>query len=102
MYLLTYGIGHLMKVGITNTNGRRLGMHASRGWEQVATWSFERGADARDVEWAVLSWWSDCGAWFADRDAVPASEGFTEAVHIGRVDVPDTVEFIAGLLGADD
>ncbi len=98
VYLLTYGIGHLMKVGITNTNGVRLGVHASRGWEQVATWSFERGADARDVEWAVLSWWSDCGAWFADRDAVPAGVGFTETVHIGRVDVPDTVAFIAEIL----
>ncbi len=102
VYLLTYGIGHLMKVGITNTNGVRLALHARRGWEQVATWSFDHGADARDVEWAVLSWWSDCGAWFADRDSVPAGVGYTETGHIGRVDVPDTVEFIAGLLDADD
>ncbi len=66
--------------------------------EQVATWSFKRGADAQHVEWAVLSWWSDCGAWFADRDAVPAGDGHTETVHIGRVDVPDTVAFIAEIL----
>ncbi len=98
VYLLTYGIGHLMKVGITNTNGVRLDLHKGRGWEQG---SFERAADTRDVEWAVLSWWSDRGAWFADRDAVPAGDGFTETVHIGRVDVPDTVEFIAELLDAD-
>ncbi len=52
VYLLTYGIGHLMKVGITNTNGVRLDLHKGRGWEQG---SFERAADTRDVEWAVLS-----------------------------------------------
>ncbi len=98
VYLLTYGIGDLMKVGIANATSGRIRKHASRGWEQVATWSFERGADAADTEGAVLAWWRERGAWFADRDAVPAGDGFTETVHIGRVDVPDTVEFIAEIL----
>ncbi len=75
-----------------------LGLDMPAKAEQVATWSFERGANAQDMEWAVLSWWSDRGAWFADRDAVPAGVGYTETVHIGRVDVPDTVAFIAEIL----
>ena len=49
------------------------------------------------VEKAVLAWWRERGATFASRDQVPAGDGYTETVHIGLVDVPDTIRYIGGL-----
>ena len=98
LYLVARGVGHLMKVGIAGYGTRRVALHEGRGWSKLGSWRFPVGLQAAEAERAVLAWWRERGATFAVRDAVPFGDGYTEAVHIGRVDVPDTLEFIAGLL----
>jgi hypothetical protein len=43
----------------------------------------------------------DPGAVFCEGDNVPAVDGWTESVHVGRVDVPNTLAFIEGLAAAN-
>ncbi len=100
VYLIQHDDPLLMKVGVMNTGGRRLAEHRSRGWQIVCTWDVRDGYEAERIESTTISWWSDLGGRFADRDDVPARDGYTETVHIGKVDVTDTLDFIVGLLDA--
>jgi hypothetical protein len=88
----------LMKVGVTNERSRRLAQHQANGWEIVATWLLTTGDTARAIERSTLDWWRSHGAVFASREEILGSDGFTEVVHIGAVDVPDTQAFIESLL----
>ena len=98
VYLLVYAPTSLMKVGIAARDGVRLDVHRGRGWEVFATWDQPDGYAALRIERAVLNWWEDRGAPFASREEVPGEKGWTEVVHIGRVDVPDTANFIDDLV----
>lgn len=89
-----------MKVGVTAEHGVRLERHRGRGWEVVKTWPLDDGQAALDLETAVLGWWRGRGALFCERGEVPAGDGFTECVHVGQVDVPETVAYIEALLTA--
>ncbi len=100
VYLIQHDDPLLMKVGVMNTGGRRLAEHRSRGWQVVCTWDVHDGYEAERIESTTISWWSKLGGRFADRDDVPARDGYTETVHIGKVDVTDTLDFIVGLLDA--
>jgi hypothetical protein len=64
------------------------------------TWRTKIGADALDLEAAVLVWWREQGAVGCKRNEVPAGDGFTECVHVGRVDVPRTVAYVEELRAA--
>jgi formylmethanofuran dehydrogenase subunit E len=59
LYLLTNSNLRSHKVGITNItkskNSDRLGKFVEREWEIVKLWTFETGAQARDVEAKVLN-----------------------------------------------
>lgn len=91
LYLLVHhGLG-LMKVGIMAQSSGRLRQHKRRGWEVAGTWKTETAARAAHVEDMVVDWWLASGCKFALREEVPAGDGFTETVHIGRLDVPDTL-----------
>ena len=61
-----------------------------RYWLHAATWSSWRA-------FGVVGWWEDQGAVFCERYDVPAGDGFTECVHVGRVDTAGTVAFIEEL-----
>jgi hypothetical protein len=63
----------------------------------VKTWRLGTGADALDLEAAVLAWWREQEAVFCQRDEVPSGVGFTECVHVGRVDTPGTLAYVEGL-----
>ena len=98
VYLLTFDDPPLMKVGVANVGSRRLGDHRARQWEVVETWVLEDGHEAEWVERTVMSWWKECGAQRAQRKDVPGRDGYTESVWRGRVDIPDTLEFMQELI----
>ncbi len=97
LYLLVIPGPGLIKIGVTAQHRVRLERHRGRGWQVVKTWALDDGQSALDLEMAVLGWWHESGATQCERDEVPAGDGFTECVHVGRVDVPGTLAFIEGL-----
>ncbi len=101
VYLVTLPDMGIVKVGVMNTGRRRdrLATHRARGWEVVQWWDVPTGADAVKVERAVLAAWRERGAMPCSRDDVPAGDGYTEAVWVGRVDIPDTLAFIDSVVG---
>jgi predicted nucleic acid-binding Zn-ribbon protein len=98
IYLIRHDAGPFMKVGITGADpGTRLTVHGRRGWEMLGTWAIPVGRDAVRIERLVVAWWRKRGATRCTRDEVPDGDGWTEAVHIGRVDEPATIAYIAEL-----
>ncbi len=98
VYLILLDDPPLMKIGVANVGSRRLGDHRARGWSVVQEWTFDDGHEAEWVEATVMTWWRDCGAHPVSRDDVPGRDGYTESVWRGRIDIPDTVAFIADLI----
>ena len=98
LYLLVLPDPPLLKIGVMGEGRTRLDQHTRRGWQVVRTWSTPTGTDALDLEDSVLSWWDLQGAIPAQRREVPAGIGFTECVHVGRVDVPGTLAYIESLI----
>ena len=98
LYLLVLPDPPLLKIGVMGEGRTRLDQHTRRGWQVVRTWSTATGTDALDLEDSVLSWWDLQGAIPAQRDEVPAGDGWTECVHVGRVDVPGTLAYVEGLI----
>lgn len=92
-----------MKIGVQNTDGKsdRLAIHKRRGWSEVKHWEVPTAAIARAVELAVLRAWAGKGARFAAPEDVPAGDGASESVFIGRVDVPDTTRLVEKTLRAE-
>jgi hypothetical protein len=90
-----------MKVGVSGEGRARLDVHRRRGWGVVNVWALPTGRDAVDLEDAVVGWWQDQSPVFCERYDVPAGDGFTESVHVGRVDVPGTLKFIEALVSDD-
>jgi hypothetical protein len=88
-----------MKVGVAGVEGVRLARHESFGWDVHGTWALPSGHEAEHIEGRVLAWWRAQEARVCKRDEMPGRNGFTEAVHIGQVDVPDTLAFIDALMG---
>ena len=99
VYLLRHDRGPLMKVGVAGTEGVRLTRHESLGWEVHGMWAIPSGREAEEIEGRVLEWWRAQEAQPCRRDEMPGTNGFTEAIHIGVVDVPDTLTFIDALMG---
>jgi hypothetical protein len=70
----------------------RVRQHRKYGWELVRRWDFDLGADAREVEQAVLRWWRDD---LGVSDAVPKADmpqgGSTETASLLWVDVDETI-----------
>lgn len=98
VYLVELPAASIMKVGVMGTRTYRLKQHTARGWIVAERWEVATGKQALDIERAVIAWWGSVGATPAERHAVPAGDGYTEAVHVGRVDTADTQAFIATLL----
>jgi len=97
VYLLMLSDPPLLKIGITAEDGVRLDYHRRRGWETVRLWSTDAGVDALRLESGVLQWWRERGAAFCLPDEVPGRNGYTECVHVGRVDAPGTAAFVESL-----
>lgn len=97
VYLLLLPDPPILKVGVTGVGRTRLDAHRCRGWEVLRTWSAATGADALEIEAAVIARWRERDAVPPDRREVPAGQGWTGSVHVGRGDVPQTVADIEGL-----
>jgi len=98
VYLIAIPDRAIMKIGVMNTGGDRISKHRSRGWEVVRIWRTDDGHQALAIETAVLLWWRGQGAAFCQRHEAPAGDGFTESVHVGRVDAPRTKTCVEGLV----
>ena len=101
LYLALLPDPPIMKVGVSGEGRARLDVHRRRGWGVVNVWALPTGRDAVDLEDAVVGWWQDQSPVFCERYDVPAGDGFTESVHVGRVDVPGTLKFIEALVSDD-
>ena len=104
VYLIQHPELSAAKVGISGVDARpnRVGVHSRQGWEVVATWDFEVGSRAEEVEGTVLSWWRD------ELEAPQAltgedmpQGGHTETAWLADVDIDETVAFIERLIAAD-
>ena len=103
VYLIQHPELSAAKVGISGVDARpnRVGVHSRQGWEVVATWNFEVGSRAEEVEGTVLSWWRD------ELEAPQAltgedmpQRGETETAWLADVDIDETVAFIERLIAA--
>ena len=91
-----------VKIGITGLNTQRMDEHRRQGWEVVATWDFEVGLRAEQVEGTVLSWWRDeLKAPKALMTAEMPQRGETETAWLADVDIDETIAFIERLVAAD-
>ena len=97
LYLLLLPDPPLLKVGVAGVETTRLETHRRRGWDLVDSWPTPDGHTALDLENAVIEWWRLCGAVACQRHEVPAGDGFTECVYVGRVDVAGTHAYIESL-----
>jgi len=97
LYLIAIADRAVMKIGVMNAGGDRISRHRSRGWELVRSWPTDDGHQALALETAVLSWWRAQGAVSCQRHEVPSGDGFTESVHVGRVDAPGAAAYIEEL-----
>jgi hypothetical protein len=71
------------------------------GWDLVSMWEFEVGADAQQVEAAILAWWRDeLGAPQALTTTDMPVGGETETVWLADVDLDQTAAFIERLIAA--
>jgi hypothetical protein len=102
IYLVVLPEQDIMKVGVSSTpeSSRydRISVHTARGWQLVRKWRVATGFEALRIEDAVLTSWVSRGARFVERGDVPFDDGWTECVHTGRVDVPETERQIESLI----
>jgi hypothetical protein len=100
LYLLLHEELSLMKIGIMAQSSSRLRQHKRRGWDVVQTWTTDTAARAARIEDLIVEWWQERGCVFALRSEVPAGDGFTETVHVGKVSVPRTIAAVEAALQA--
>jgi len=77
LYLITHSTKKAHKVGIGNTNSKRIEKHIKNGWDIFAVWKFEKGADAHRIEQVTIDWLRN------DKSIGPAfrvGDGWTETV----------------------
>lgn len=105
VYLLRHDGYNAIKVGISSDASAydRTGHHAQHGWEVIETWAIGSGAQAADIERAVLRWWrDDLGAPIAlGSDDMPQG-GWTETAALFYVDANETASLIDKLVAALD
>jgi len=94
VYLLRLDRGPLIKVGVMNSGSRRIATHIARGWEVLGSWDVPTGRDALDIEAAVQAYWHRQHAVRCNREDVPAGDGYSESVWVGRATEPETMRFI--------
>jgi predicted Zn-ribbon and HTH transcriptional regulator len=98
LYLMVKPDG-VAQVGITG-EGRAMKMrmqkHQRNGYELVTTWHFNDGADARNIEQAIINQWR------TEDDLLPAApegeESWTETVHTDSMPLPEIVKRINALI----
>jgi len=56
LYLITHETKKAHKIGIGNTDARRIEKHLHNGWEIYKALEFKKGAQARQIEQQILSW----------------------------------------------
>ncbi|MEV0431157.1 hypothetical protein [Micromonospora sp. NPDC050495] len=85
-----------MKVGICAAGSSRVLAHKRQGWNVIRLWRGIDGSQAREVEFATLSWWrSDLGLPFgAAKDDLPQA-GYTETAPLGIVDIGEVIAKIS-------
>ena len=97
LYVLESDSHDAVKVGITTANGVSGHMRTKRdGWRLVKSWEFPVGAQARDIERAVLAWWRDelDAPVFLTAAEMGRRGGWTETAERRRVSAEETVTFI--------
>lgn len=100
VYLLLHPALGAVKVGITETSGFRLKVHARYGWQTVAAVRVS-GELAVKIEKTVLAGWrTDLGLpRYLGKNEMPQG-GWTETVDADAIDIPATVARIRALAGA--
>ncbi len=89
---LVYLIKHVefgaLKIGVAGVDSDRLGQHRRKGWELIASWTYEVGADAKLEERTVLDQWKADGlpVGFLDPSDMP-QRGETETTSLTMVDL---------------
>jgi hypothetical protein len=101
LYLLINSSLNAIKVGITGTKTTRIKTLINRkGWKLVHKYSFETGAEAKQVEKIVLNWWRE--DLLAEIAITPEDSGrlggWSETTHLDSVSPEMTMSFIKGIL----
>lgn len=82
LYLITHETKKAHKIGIGNTDARRIEKHLHNGWEIYKVLEFKKGAQARQIEQQILSWLRN------EKFLGPAyrtGDGWTETVSVKEI-----------------
>lgn len=97
MYLLLHRTLGAVKVGITETSGFRLQVHAKLGWQVVASVRMPGDAAVRTEKAIITHWRKDLGLpRYLGKHEMPQG-GWTETVDADAISVPATIARIKEL-----
>jgi hypothetical protein len=94
LYLVTSEALQAHKVGISNSERRRIGEHETHGWELVQQWRWNDGSIAPAIEYLVLSAFRELGYEEAVLPEDMPQSGWTETVCMTDLTVADVVALI--------
>ncbi len=95
LYLMANTYLGAVKIGVARVGVDRIDQHERHGWTVVFIWSFDTGAEARDIEQTILDSWRTVEGL---PDGVSADDmpqnGSTETAPLGLVNLSEVIDHI--------